>query len=85
MPNELLRFLLERLQRSLHAMFVAMWITGETPETWKRSQTVMLYKKGDPADPANYRPIGLALTAYKLWTGLVTEVLSEFAQSSRVL
>ena len=84
-PNELLKNLPERLHRSLHAMFVAMWVTGETPETWKRSQTVMLYKKGDPTDPANYRPIGLALTVYKLWTALVTEVLADFAEAHGVL
>ena len=45
----------------------------------------MLYKKGDPTDPANYRPIGLALTVYKLWTALVTEVLADFAEAHGVL
>ncbi|EFN50548.1 hypothetical protein CHLNCDRAFT_137223 [Chlorella variabilis] len=41
----------------------------------------MLYKKGDPTDPANYRPIGLALTIYKLWTALITGVLSDTHQA----
>ena len=47
-PNELLKFLPEQLRRGIHQMFVAMWLTGDTPTAWKHSNTVMLYKKGDP-------------------------------------
>jgi hypothetical protein len=45
----------------------------------------MLYKKGDPADPTNYRPIGLARTVYKLWTSLVTRVLSDYAERNSII
>eukprot|EP00887_Chlorella_sp_A99_P006022 scaffold27.g6022.t1 len=85
MPNELLKFLPCDLQRGIHHMFVAMWLTGETPAAWKDSHTVMLYKKGDPADPGNYRPVGLALTIYKLWTALLTAVLSDYAERHAIL
>ena len=47
-------------------------VTGDTPKEWKRSETVLLHKKGDSADPGNYRPVGLMLTVYKLWTSMIT-------------
>eukprot|EP00887_Chlorella_sp_A99_P007536 scaffold28.g7536.t1 len=62
-----------------------MWLTGATPAAWKDSHTVMLYKKGDPADLGNYRPVGLALTIYKLWTALLTAVLSGYAERHAIL
>jgi hypothetical protein len=84
-PNELLKFLTECMHAAIHQMFVSMWITGDTPTAWKCSHTVMLYKKGDPADPTNYRPIGLARTVYKLWTSLVTRVLSDYAERNSII
>jgi ribonuclease HI len=84
-PNELLKHLPSTLHKGIHHMFVAMWLTGETPTAWKRSHTIMLYKKGDPTNPANYRPIGLALTVYKLWTAILTETLAGYADSQGIL
>ncbi|GAB4816309.1 hypothetical protein N2152v2_003355, partial [Parachlorella kessleri] len=79
-PNELIRCLPEPLLRSIHSMFVTMWIMGRTPTAWKMSDTVLLYKKGDPTDAKNYRPVGLLLTIYKLWTTIITMVLVNYAE-----
>ncbi|GAB4813564.1 hypothetical protein N2152v2_000610 [Parachlorella kessleri] len=79
-PNELIRCLPEPLLRSIHSMFVTMWIMGCTPTAWKMSDTVLLYKKGDPTDAKNYRPVGLLLTIYKLWTTIITMVLVNYAE-----
>ena len=84
-PNELLKYMPENVLVAIHQLFITMWITGETPAAWKRSQTVLLAKDGDPTDPNNYRPIGLMLTVYKLWTSLLTEVLAEYAETQRIL
>ncbi|KAL4446708.1 hypothetical protein ABPG77_007952 [Micractinium sp. CCAP 211/92] len=84
-PNELLQVLPVQMHRGMHSMFVTMWLTGETPALWKHSHTVMLYKKSDPTDPNNYRPIGLALTIYKLWTAMLTAVLSDYASENAIL
>ncbi|KYO20563.1 hypothetical protein Y1Q_0012473 [Alligator mississippiensis] len=35
---------------------------------WKRAMTVLIHKKGDPADPGNWRPIALCSTIAKLYT-----------------
>jgi hypothetical protein len=84
-PNELLKFMPEPMQQAIHNLFVVMWITGDTPSEWKCSDTVLLYKKGDPLDIKNYRPIALALTIYKLWTRVITEILSTFAEVHKML
>lgn len=84
-PNELLQILPEDMKQAIHDLFVLMWITGKTPDTWKQSDTILLYKKGDCLDAGNYRPIALANTLYKLWTSTVTSVLSDYAEGHHML
>ena len=75
-PNELLRYLPAAMQTAIHKLMILMWMVGSTPEDWKESETLLLYKKGDPLQLTNYRPIALANTMYKLWTGLLTMEIS---------
>ena len=83
--NEILRYLPQTLQMSIHKMLVLIWLTGHTPHNWKESKTVLLYKKGDPLDLSNFRPIALANTLYKLWTGVLTQGLSLYAEHFNLL
>ncbi|KAK6736602.1 hypothetical protein RB195_019352 [Necator americanus] len=43
----------------------------KVPKQWKTSKTVLLYKKGDPHDIGNYRPICLLSVIYKLFTRVI--------------
>ena len=62
-----------------------MRATGITPKAWKTSETVLIDTgKGEEADPASYRPVGLANTLYKLWTRM-TNTLYEFAETNSLL
>ena len=70
-PNELLKNLPPVWHDTIHALFVIMWVSGTTPHAWKSSTTILLFKKNDPFDLTNYRPIGLANALYKLWTSVV--------------
>ncbi|KAK6747781.1 hypothetical protein RB195_000773 [Necator americanus] len=45
---------------------------------WKTSKTVLLYKKGDPHDISNYRPICLLSVIYKLF---ISEILNRIEKS----
>eukprot|EP00976_Prorocentrum_cordatum_P050983 1029698-Prorocentrum_minimum.AAC.1 len=56
-----------------------------TPNRWKDDITVLLYKKGDPSQVTNHRPIGLKRTVYKLWTSTVTRVLSDYVECKSIL
>ena len=81
--------LLQRMPPAFHAallhLFQCMTILGYTPSTWLHSTTVLLYKKGDATDLLNYRPISLANSLYKLWTGLLTEVATDYAETHLLL
>ena len=54
-------------------------MTGSTPASSKKSRTVLLYKKEDPLDIKNYRPTALADTLTKLYNGLLTDCMNDYA------
>ncbi len=74
-PNKVLKHLVEGVHQVVHKPFILMWMTATTPKAWKESQTVLLQKKGSEHDLGNSRPIALANTLYKLWTGVIAECL----------
>ncbi|GFN89052.1 RNA-directed DNA polymerase (reverse transcriptase) domain containing protein [Plakobranchus ocellatus] len=41
------------------------------PAYWEEAKIIIIYKKGDPGDIKNYRPIGLLSHSYKLFTRLL--------------
>jgi len=84
-PNELIKHLPDTVLQAIHKLFIIMWVTGHTPTSWKESSTILLHKKGSELDLNNYRPIALANTLYKLWTGVVHECLSTYAEHFDIL
>ena len=53
------------------------WTREEFPGDWAESLVVGIFKKGNAMDPANYRPISLLQTAYKLCGEILTARLQE--------
>ncbi|GFS20104.1 endonuclease-reverse transcriptase [Elysia marginata] len=45
--------------------------TGKIPTSWEEAKIIVIYKKGDPCDIKNYRPISLLSHSYKLFTQLL--------------
>ena len=43
----------------------------DVPSTWSKSRLVVLYKKGDPTLPKNYRPIAIISVLNKLFSGVI--------------
>ena len=43
------------------------WATKTTPESWHLAEVVMVFKKGNPEDCNNYRPISLGSVLYKVY------------------
>jgi hypothetical protein len=51
----------------------------------KTSLTILLYKKADPTNLTNHRPIALANTIYKLFTSTLTTILSTYGKHHQIL
>ncbi|XGW34775.1 hypothetical protein V3C99_018637, partial [Haemonchus contortus] len=57
--------------KTLARLFTRYLSQCKVPTSWKTSKTVLLYKKGDPDDIGNYRPICLLSVIYKLFTRVI--------------
>ena len=66
-PNEALKVGKKILIGFITILFNKILDTQEIPKKWGESRIILLYKKGDPSDINNYRPINLLPCMYKLF------------------
>ncbi|KAL1415300.1 hypothetical protein MTO96_029571 [Rhipicephalus appendiculatus] len=71
--------------RFLTALFNAYVHHRRTPDAWRTSRTILIYKKGDPAVPSNWRPIALGSTASKLYAKCLAARLQAWMMAHHVL
>lgn len=57
----------------------------ELPNSWGDTILKMIFKKGDKADPANYRPIALMKCILKIFMQILTERLGGWLESGAFL
>ncbi|KAF1325586.1 reverse transcriptase, partial [Globisporangium splendens] len=62
-----------QLLPALHAAFSFCWKHRKVPTAWKVGTVRLLYKKGDPNQPSNWRPICLQQCIYKLYSGILAK------------
>ena len=55
----------------LTSIFNNILRTKQIPDSWHEAKIVILFKKGDPKDIKNYRPISLLSHSYKIFTRLL--------------
>ena len=53
--------------------------------SWKTSLTILLYKKGNPSQLTNHKPIALANIIYKFYTSTLTSILSVYGKKFQIL
>ncbi|XP_046632270.1 uncharacterized protein LOC124311947 [Daphnia pulicaria] len=66
--------------RLLEVLYAAVWLYG-IPTCWKSARTIPVYKKGSPDDYANFRPISLLSTIYKLFSSSIATRLTTVASN----
>ena len=69
----------------LHTYICCLWRLGYTPQTWAKSHTYLLHKKGDVRELGNYRPLAMTNTLGKVWTGALARTLSYYAEINHIL
>ena len=70
-PNDFWKHLSGSGLEALLNLFQSCWEHGKSPESWRQAQVVGIFKKGSSSDPANYRPISLLQTCYKLYARIL--------------
>jgi hypothetical protein len=73
-----------RFHHMLFLLFSHCYKQKTIPSYWKQSNTVLLYKKGNPSQLTNQRPIALANTIYKLFTSTLTSLLSSYGEKHQI-
>ena len=84
-PNEVLKHLPHELHMLILHLFQLNWRRRCTPQSWQHSNTLLFLKRTPSTDNANYRPIAIHQTLFKLWTRFVTHVLQEYTEEYGIL
>lgn len=81
--NDILKALIEPLTPPITDLFNKIIRNQVVPKDWDTAIISLLYKKGDPADIQNYRPISLLQTFYKLFTNVITRRITSILDSNQ--
>ena len=84
-PNILLKNMPQCFHNLLFLFFKQCYKQKQILASWKTNITILLYKKGDPSQLTNHRPIALANTIYKFFTSTITLILSEYGKEHQIL
>jgi hypothetical protein len=83
--NELLKYGGRALVDMFHRLVTVLWATESVPQQWRSGDIVNIFKKGDKADPGNYRGITLLNVVGKLYTKLLDTRLMSWLESHQRL
>ena len=70
------------LRTILHKIIMECWRTSTIPSCWKRGLSILIYKKNDPADPSNFRPITLQPVLYKVLASIIRNRIYSFLEKN---
>lgn len=59
----------------ISSLFTLCWQWSYAPTLWRQAQIVPIYKKNNPDDPSNYRPISLTSHMRKLMEHCIIDIL----------
>ena len=69
---EMLKTKCEQLQTMILDLFNDILVKGRPPpENWRSTRLIVIFKKGDPKLPGNYRPIAILPILYKLFSRML--------------
>ena len=75
---EILQLLDAEGEHLLLDVYNEAWMSGTIPHSWTEAWVVSIFKgKGSDTDPANYRPISLLNTTYKVYAAMLQKRLSK--------
>ena len=81
--NEILKFSIESIKKPLTSLFNNILSTQIIPSQWKYSNIIIIFKKGDPHDIKNYRPITLTSNIGKMFMKLLNNRLEKILDEAQ--
>jgi hypothetical protein len=75
LPGELFQAAAGTLKRYIYMLFTLVWNEQTCPISWCKSVICPIFKKGDPEDPSNYRPICLSEVLRKCFEKCILQAL----------
>lgn len=82
-PNEAWKALTHEHRNILLETLNNCWNTCNFPVEWSKIVICPIFKKGDPKEPSNYRPISLLNTGLKLFTMLMSNRLNQWCEERK--
>ena len=73
------------LRSYLTEIIKMVWQSTNVPDAWKRACTILIHKKGDTNNPANFRPITLESIPLKVFTSCVRNEIFEFLTANNYI
>ena len=70
------------LRTAIREIIAVVWKSGRVPSTWKRACTILVHKKGNLDDPANFRPITLQSFPLKIFTSCPRDTIFSFLKQN---
>ena len=74
---EYFKWMGESARKEVLKIINKMWNENWFLENMEEANVVTLYKKGNAEDPANYRPISLLQSLYKIYAGIIKNRLAD--------
>ena len=66
------------LRSVLMELIKNIWSSGCIPSEWKKACTILIHKKGETNDPANFRPIALNSVGLEIFTSCLCDSIFDF-------
>ena len=79
------RWPLQLLYYRTTVIIMECWKLRRIPNCWKIGGTISIYKKGDPDDPAYFRPITLQPVLYKIFLSIIKKRLFEYVSKNNYI
>lgn len=69
----------------LQTIFEVSYRTGSIPAIWKTANVVPIFKKGDPSNPENYRPISLTCASCRIMESIINDSIISHLQNYNLI
>ena len=73
------------LRSVITRLICSIWKSGNIPHKWKKACAILVHKKGDKDDPANFRPITLESVPLKIFTSCLRDSIFSFLSQNHLI